>query len=434
MTVGASDRVFEKCARRLMPLIMAMFLVNIFDRVNVSFAALTMNRDLGFSPAVYGFGAGLFFFGYSLFQIPGNLILQRVGARRWIFCILAIWGAVSSGMSLIQSPNQFYVARVALGLAEAGFFPGMVLYMTYWFPRSYRARFVAGLNSAGTMAFVFGGPVASLILQLDRFLGLHGWQWLFLLEGTPAIALAFAALKWLPDGPADARWLSESEKQTIARRLASEETPAPSDVWAGLLDVRVLALGLAYAGQQAAQFGLVLWIPQIVQAMGVSDLATGFVVALPYLVAAGAMNIWALSSDRSGDHVRHVLIPALLIMSALLVTSVSPYASVAFLALSIAIVSSACLFGPFWALPSSFLQGSAAAAGFAFINAVGAGLGGFAGPAIIGLLKGSTGNYGAATATLAVAPALTATIVFLLARSLPLKRELAAASIAEGRT
>jgi ACS family tartrate transporter-like MFS transporter len=297
------DRIVAKCAWRLIPLIMLIYFINILDRVNVGFAALTMNRDLGFSPAVYGFGAGLFFVGYLVFQVPANLILERVGARRWIFCILAAWGAVSTATAAAQTPVEFYALRILLGLTEAGFFPGMMLYMTYWFPRSYRARFVGSLITAGPLAFVVGGPLSSLILETDGLWGLHGWQWLFIMEGAPAIVLALAVLKFLPDGPNDANWLDVAEKRILATRLADEQSTERSDLWSAIRDVRVLVLALAYIGQNAVTFGLALWLPQIVQGMGVSNLVTGFLVALPYLTGIIVLNIWARSSDARDERI-----------------------------------------------------------------------------------------------------------------------------------
>src|SRR3954469_10725173 len=206
------NRVFDKCAWRLIPFIFVLYLINFVDRVNVGFAALTMNADLNFSPAVYGFGGGVFFLGYSLFQIPANLILERVGARRWIFLILLVWGAVSASNALVTTPAQFYLVRILLGIAEAGFFPGMVLYLTYWFPKSYRARLIAQFMLAIPFANMVGGPVSGLILGMDGVSGLHGWQWLFLLEGLPACFIAFAVLAFLPSSPKEAAWLTAEEK------------------------------------------------------------------------------------------------------------------------------------------------------------------------------------------------------------------------------
>jgi ACS family tartrate transporter-like MFS transporter len=289
--MAEQEQVFVKCAWRLVPLMMLLYFMNITDRVNVGFAALTMNRDLGFSPAVYGFGAGAFFLGYALFQIPANAVLERVGARRWIFCILLAWGALSASNAAIGGTAGFYTVRILLGVVEAGFFPGMILYSTYWFTKAYRARIAALFMTALPIANIIGGPLSSLILGLNGDFGLAGWQWLFLLEGAPAILLAFAVLKFLPDRPKDAPWLSEDEKKFVVTRLAGDDTSQHRALWPALCDLRVWALGVVYFGYAVGLYGVGLWLPQIVQGMGVSNLATGFAVAPPYIAAVIAM-VW----------------------------------------------------------------------------------------------------------------------------------------------
>ena len=414
--MAGQDQVFVKCAWRLIPLMMLLYFINIIDRVNVGFAALTMNKDLGFGPEIYGFGAGAFFLGYALFQVPANAILERVGARRWIFCILLAWGALSAANASISGPHGFYAVRILLGLVEAGFFPGMILYMTYWFTQSYRARFVAFFMAANPLANIVGAPLSSLILGMNGILGLAGWQWLFLLEGMPAVLLAFVVLKFLPDRPNDAAWLSESEKRTIASELAKDDTAEHRDLWAALRDPRVYALGIVYFGYSMSFYGVGLWLPQIVHGMGVSNLATGFVIAPAYVVAVIAMILWGRSSDRRNERVWHVALPALMMMAAFLIGSVAQSNLVIFLALSLVLVGSMALQGPFWVLPSAFLGGAAAAGGIALINTMGTAAGGFAGPYILGLLRQATGGYAAGMAVLAVGPLLTAGIVLVLGR------------------
>ena len=409
-------QVFAKCAWRLIPFIMLLFMVNIFDRANVAFAALTMNADVGFSPAVYGFGAGLFFVGYCIFQIPANLILERVGARRWIFCILIVWGAITACTAAVQGPASFYAVRVLLGIAEAGFFPGMMLYMTYWFPRPYRARFAASLTTGGVLGFVIAGPVSGVILEMDGLAGLRGWQWLFLTEGMPACLLAFAVLKFLPDRPEHASWLSIEEKQTIAARVAAEDTSQHSDFLPALRDPRVLALTVAYFGQQAAGWGVGLWVPQIVQGMGFSNLTTGVLVALPYLAGIVVMNLWARSSDSKGERIWHVALPALFILTGLVTASLLQSPILVLMTIAFVAMIQWCLEGPFWALTSSLLRGTAAAGGLAFVNGVGVGLGGFTGPAVVGVLTQATGGYSAAMAALALGPAMTTIVVLAVGR------------------
>ncbi len=411
------DQVFVKCAWRLIPLMMLLYFINIIDRVNVGFAALTMNRDLGFSPAVYGFGAGAFFLGYALFQIPANAILERVGARRWIFCILLAWGALSASNAAVSGANSFYAVRILLGIVESGFFPGMILYMTYWFTKSYRARLVALFMAANPLANIVGAPLSSLLLGLNGVLGLAGWQWLFLIEGVPAMLLALVVLKLLPDRPSDVSWLTREEKDTIATALAKDDVAEHRDLWAALRDPRVYTLGVIYFGYSMAFYGVGLWMPQIVQGMGVSILATGFAIAPCYLLAMIAMIYWGRSSDKRNERIWHVAAPALMMMAAFLVASMVHSNLVIFAALTLVLVGSMALQGPFWVLPSTFLGGAAAAGGIALINTMGTAAGGFAGPYILGLFRQENGNYAAGMAALSVGPLLTAGLVLLLARS-----------------
>lgn len=409
--------VFVKCAWRLVPLMTLLYFVNITDRVNVGFAALTMNHDLSFSPTVYGFGSGVFFLGYALFQVPANAILEKVGARRWIFLLLLLWGLLSASNAAVRDAHSFYAVRVLLGLVEAGFYPGMILYLTYWFPRAYRGRLVAIFMAALPAANIVGGPVSSLILGMNGLLGLAGWQWLFLIEGTPAVILAFVVLALLPDGPATAPWLNQSEKTAIARALAAEDHAQHRDFWAALTDIKVLGLAIVYFGYSMGLYGVALWLPQIVKGMGVSNLANGFVVALPYIAAAIAMIWWARRSDRSAERIWHVAWPGMLMVASLLVASLSHSNLVIFLALSLVQVGALSLQGPFWVLPSTFLGGAAAASGIALINAIGTGGGGFVGPSVFGWMRDMTGGYSAGMAALAVGPILTVAIVLILGRA-----------------
>ena len=415
--MSEENRLFDLCAKRLIPFVFLLYLVNFIDRVNVGFAALTMNRDLGFSPAVYGLGAGIFFAGYSLFQIPANLILERIGARRWIFFILLIWGAISASTAFIQGPNAFYAVRILLGIAEAGFFPGMVLYLTYWFPKSYRARLVATFMLAIPFANIVGAPLSSFILGMEGVSGLHGWQWLFLIEGLPASVLAFAVLALLPSGPKEASWLKDAEKQVILAHLAADDTSEHRDFGKALLDMRVYALGIVYLGYATGYYGIQLWLPQIVQAMGFSNLATGFLVALPFIASMIAMVLWSRSSDRTGERTWHVAIPVLAATAGLLAASVAPVNLIVFLGLTVALMGVMAFQGPFWTLPPMFLGGTAAAGGIAFINTIGTGGGGFLGPYITGILREATGDYSLGMAVLALAPLVSAVIVLALKKS-----------------
>ena len=413
------DRVFAKCAWRLIPFLMLLFVVNFVDRLNVGFAALTMNRDLGFTPSVYGFGAGVFFAGYALFQVPANLILVRLGARLWIFCILAMWGLISASTAFVQRPTDFYALRFLLGVAEAGFFPGIIFYLTLWFPQSYRSRFTARFSSAIPLSGIIGGPLSSTILTTtDGVAGLHGWQWLFLIEGVPAFLLAFAVLALLPNGPHSAAWLSRREKDLIVSRLAGEALVEHRNLWRALCDPRVFALAIVGGfGIGTGLYGTTLWLPQMVQSMGFSNLTTGFIVALPYGASMIAMNLWGRSSDRKSERIWHVALPLLLAAAAFAGASVTQNYLLTLGALTLALVGILSIYGPFFSLPSSFLTGTAAAGGIAMINGL-ASLGSFMGPTVIGVLKERTGGYAAAMAVLAVGLVVAAVIVLALGRAL----------------
>ena len=413
----ADDQVFKKCAWRLIPFLMLLYLLNFLDRVNVGFAALTMNRDLNFSPEIYGFGAGILFFSYAFLQLPANFIFERLGARRWVFVMLLAWGTISASFALVESATGFYVLRFLLGAAEAGFFPGMIYYLTLWFPQSYRARFTALFITAQPFAFIIGGPLSTLILGMDGVLGLRGWQWLFLIEGLPAAFLAFVVLHWLPDNPADAKWLSSDEKATIATRLASEETRSRRDFLPALLDARIWVLGFVALGQNCAAYGVQLWLPQIVEGMGFSIRATGFVVALPFAVVIVAMVLCGWSSDRKGERVWHVALPFLVAALALFIAGLAPCNLIVLAALAVVLVSLDTGIGVFWSLPSTFLAGSAAAGGIALVRTVSA-LGGFVGPALVGVLRGGTGDYAAAMVALGCGLVLAALLVLGLGRAM----------------
>ncbi len=410
------EPVFARCARRLVPLIAALYFVNYVDRVNVGFAALTMNRDMSFSPSVYGLGASLFFPGYLLFQIPANIVLERVGARRWIFSIMAVWGALSMATAFMQGPRSFYLLRFCLGIAEAGFFPGMVLYLTYWFPQFYRARFVAGFMTAIPMAFVIGAPISGFILQMDGLYSLHGWQWLFVIEGLPAFLLAFVVLRFLPDRPASASWLTQEDKNRISARLADESAALSSAFWPALMDPRVIALGVVYFGINFGRYGVELWLPQIVQGTGFSNLATSFIVALPYGVGIVAMILWGLRSDAKGERIWHVALPSLAAAVGCTLAVILRNDMLVLVSLGAVVVSLLAVQGPFFSLPSSYLSGTAVAGGIGLINMLGTGMGGLLGPYIMGVLKERTGGYASGMAVLALALIMSAAVVLAIGR------------------
>ena len=413
----SDDKVFAKCARRLIPFMLLLYIANYIDRVNVGFAALTMNKDLSFSPAIFGFGAGIFFVGYFLFQVPASMGVRRVGARSGMFLILASWGVLSAANALVRGPMSFYSLRFLLGLAEAGFFPAAIFYLTLWFPRAYRARFTAGFIVAQALSFVIGGPLSAFVLGLNGVYGLHGWQWLFLLEGLPAALLAFVVLAFLPNGPADASWLSYAEKKAIAAHFAAEDVPAQQNLWPALRDGRVLALALVLLGVNTGAFGVELWLPQIAQAMGFSNLLIGIVVALPFLASIGVMILWGRSSDARNERIWHVALPVLIAASCFAVAGIAQYHILVLAALSCVVVSILSVRGPFWCVPPSFLSGPAAAGGIALINATG-NLGGFIGPFFVGMLKGETGGYASAMIALGFVLLLSAIAMLVVGRAM----------------
>lgn len=408
-------QAFAKARRRLIPFLFLLYVVAYLDRVNVGFAALQMNAALGLTPAVFGFGAGIFFLGYTLFEIPSNLLMQRFGARAWIARIMISWGVVSAAMMLVQGPTSFYLLRLLLGIGEAGFFPGIILYLTYWFPAVERARAVASFMTATAIAGVFGGPISGALLLLDGVGGLGGWQWLFLLEGLPAIVLGVVVLAVLPDGPADARWLSPEERTAIAARLAEEHALAGAthDLRSALTSGRVWLLGAVYFCVVCGLYGISFWLPQILRGLaGWSDLRIGLMSALPYVVAAATMVVAAAHSDRTGERRWHVAL-SLVAGAVGFVLASADAAATAFAGLTLAAIGVWGAFGPFWALPTRFLRGTAAAAGIALVNSVG-NVGGFAGPYVVGFVKDATGSFEAGLLTLAVTLVVGAALVLLV--------------------
>ena len=411
------DKLFLKCAWRLMPFMMLLYLVNYIDRVNVGFAALTMNKALGFSPSIFGYGAGAFFISYALFQMPANAILTRIGARRWIFSIVLAWGVISASCALVRDPWSFYALRFLLGLAEAGFFPGMIFYLVLWFPSEYRGRLIALFMSAAPLSFIVGGPLSSVILQMDGTFGLAGWQWLFVIEGIPACVLALLVPFLLPDNPQSARWLTHDEKTEIARRLSKDNATEENEFWQVLLNPTVLALGIANFGYAAGHYGAQLWLPQIVQGMGYSTLATGFVTAIPFALAMAAMIYWGKASDAKGERFFHVAIAMALAAAGFIVASASDAGVFVLLGLTVALIGIQSGFGPFYSLPATLLKGQQAAAGVALVQTIGL-TGGFFGSALIGVIKEQTGGYAMGMGVLAFILFASAFIILMVGRAL----------------
>jgi ACS family tartrate transporter-like MFS transporter len=416
MSLDIPRAAVARVSRRLIPFLFLLYILNFLDRVNVGFAALEMNRDLGFGPAVYGFGAGIFFIGYCLFEVPSNLVLYRTGARLWIARIMVTWGLAASAMMLVHTPWSFYLLRFLLGVAEAGFFPGIIFYLTYWFPARERARAYAWFLAAIPVCGVIGGPLSGALLGLDGWLGLRGWQWLFLLEGIPSVLVGVAVLWLLPDRPRDARWLPPADRVWLEEQLALERSDRASSHGASLrralADPLVWWLGLTYFLLVVALYGFALWLPQLVKASGdFSNFEVGVITAIPYAVAAVAMVLVGRSSDRTGERHLHLALPALAGALGFLAITRAGTTGLLIAALSLTAFGVLGWLGPFWALPTAFLREQAAAGGIALINSMGA-VGGFVGPYLIGDIKERTGEF--APGLLLLAGSLVAAVVVIL--------------------
>ena len=405
---------------RLVPFLFLLYIVAYLDRINVGFAALQMQQQFSFTDAVYGLGAGIFFAGYFCFQVPSNLALQRVGARRWIALLMMVWGVISTGMMFVSGPRSFYVLRFLLGAAEAGFFPGVIFYLKSWFPARARARTVARFMTAAPLSGVVGGPISGALLGLHLSGGLAGWQWMFLMEGIPAVLLGGVALVYLVDRPEEAMWLSGDERDWLlgTLRREREELVVESRTFSALAMPRIWMLALVYFGLNTVSYGVSLWLPKLIKSLsGVSNLTVGLLSAIPYVAAALAMVAVGLHSDRSSERRWHTALPAfagaLALMGAAYSTSVGP----SIVLISVAVLGVFSMMGPFWAMPTSFLSGAAAAAGIAIINSIG-NLGGFFGPLVIGMVRTSTGQFKGGLLLVSAALAVSG-VVALLVRIAP---------------
>jgi ACS family tartrate transporter-like MFS transporter len=393
----ALDSAVSKATWRLLPFLFILYIVAYLDRINVSFAALSMNKDLGLDQTAYGFGAGIFFLGYILFEVPSNLILTRVGPRRWIARIMVSWGFVTMALAYAQGAWSFAALRFLLGVAEAGFFPGIILYLTYWFPVSRRAKAVALFMTATPVAGLIGSPVSGWIMRMHGALDHAGWQWLFLIEGFPAVLLGVAVWFFLPSTPDEASWLTDEERAALAAALDAERRETAgrhlSSLRQGLLSSMVWTLGFVYFCSVLAMYGLVMWLPQIVAQVTAGDaFDVGLYVAVAYFFAAAGMVVIGASSDRLGERRFHVIGSMLLCMAGMLaLTKAAGLASV-LAGASLAAMGIWGVLGPFWGLSTRYLTGAAAAAGVALINSLG-NVGGFAGPYLMGFVKANTGHY-----------------------------------------
>jgi len=391
-----SVATIRKLTRHLLPFLFLLYIVAYIDRTNIGFAALQMQGDLGLSDAAYGLGAGMFFVGYLLFQIPSNWVLVRVGARRWIAFLLLAWGIVSASTMFVSGERSFYAARFLLGVAEAGFFPGIIFYLRNWFPSAARARAVALFMTAAPLSAVVGGPVSGALLNLDRTAGLSGWQWMFLLEGLPAILLSSAVLLFLPETPSQVHWLSDDERAWLLTAIETEDSQTVHESSSPLTVFRMIAVWLCvivYFGMNAAHYGVMFWLPRLIR--GQSHLGTfqiGLLSAVPYLITTAAMVLVGLHSDRTGERRFHVAGCALVGVAALVAAAYAGSSLVLLLGVGLAVVAVNSMYGPLWAMPTTLLPRTRAATGIALINSLG-NTGGLFGPYLIGLLRTSTGGF-----------------------------------------
>ncbi|MBX5464106.1 MAG: MFS transporter [Clostridia bacterium] len=426
--------VQRKRMLRIIPYVFLLYIVAYLDRVNVGFAALEMNKALGFDPAVFGLGSGIFFFGYFILEIPSTVMVERWSARRWIARILVTWGVVAILMAFIRTPWQFYLVRFILGLAEAGFFPGIILYLTHWFRQEEQARAVALFMSALAVSNIVGAPVSGYILQHVHWLGLAGWQWVYILEGLPAVVLGFLNIWLMADRPAEARWLTDQEKRWLEGELERETAAVRQrhqlTLWQGLLRWDTWRLALIYFFWITGFYGFGIWFPTILKHITTSqnDLLVGLLTAAAYIPALVAMILAGRHSDRTGERKFHLFTAIVAGAAALLISALAGGQVVlAFAFFTLAAIGIYSAFGPFWSLPSTFLTDDARAAGIGLVNSVG-NLGGFVGPFAVGYLNKATGQFLSGLLFL-IASLLVAGLLVLTLRREP---EAAAAAAAAG--
>ena len=419
-------RTLGRVTKRLVPFLILCYFIAYLDRVNVGFAALQMNKDLGFSSSAFGFGAGIFFIAYFFFEVPSNLLLEKFGARRWIARIMFTWGILAGAMAFIpqisrltglSAAHVFYTLRVLLGIAEAGFFPGIIFFLTLWFPATYRARVVGSFMVAIPLSTVIGAPISGALLNLDKLASLAGWQWVYLIEALPALFLSFVVLFYLTDKPADATWLAPEERDWLVARQAQEraqrEAVRAFSVREALFNPRVLAVALIYFGANATNYGLSFFLPQIVKGFGLGNVQTGLVTSLPYIVGAFSMILWGRRSDRMLERKWHVAIPLLVAAGGIAASTALDDPVLKMIALSIAGFGIFGCLPVIWTLPAAFLSGAAAAGGIAAVNSLG-NLAGFFGPYAMGWIKDSTGSFAAGLLCLSGAGLVGVAAVLLL--------------------
>ncbi len=409
-----------KVMRRIIPFLILCYFVSYLDRINVGMASISMNKSIGLSPIAYGAGASIYFLGYFLFEVPSNLMMQKLGARVWIARIMISWGLVSGATAFIVGAHSFLVVRFLLGAAEAGFFPGLVLYLSWWFPAGYRARITGMFMAAMPIAGIIGAPLSGLLLGLNGGLGLHGWQWLFIIEAAPAILLGFVVLRYLTDRPKDAAWLRPQEREWLGARMEDERRAGEKkdflSIGRAFAKPQIWALSVICFGANIANYGLTLWLPQIVKAFGVSNLETGFITAIPSIFASASMILWTRRADRTGERVGHIAVAAFCAAAGLAVCVVLHNPIMTMVALCFASVGIYALIATFWGWAPTQLAGPGAAPGLAIINSVGA-LSGYVGPLIVGWIKQSTGDFSLGLLALAMGPLLSACVTLAVFRT-----------------
>lgn len=416
-----ADVAARKAARHVLPIIVICYFLSYLDRSNVSFAGLKMAGDLGLSPEAFGFALGIFFIGYFIFEIPSNLIMEKVGARIWIARIMVTWGLLSAATAFAWNATSLYGFRFVLGVAEAGFFPGIILYLTYWFPQDVRARMIGRFMVAIPISNAIGGPLSGLILEhLNGFWGLKGWQWVFVIEGLPTCLLGLVVWFVLVDGPKKAPWLTKEESDALSQKLEEERRRCENirhfTLREALSSPRVLALSFIYFGVVTALYGVNLWLPKIIYGFGgLSPVQTGLLTALPAVLGAIAIVLWTRHSDVTGERNWHVALPAFVGGAALIVSALLPTSTQIMIALTVTCIAMYCVVTTFWMLPTSLLTGTAAAGGIALINSLG-NLGGTAGSNILGLSQGWTKSYSLGMVVLGLLSCATGATVLYLAR------------------
>jgi MFS transporter, ACS family, tartrate transporter len=400
--IPISAITLRKVTWRIIPFLFILYVIAWLDRVNVGFAGLQMNADLGFSSTVFGLGSGIFFLGYCLFEIPSNIILERVGARLWISRIMVTWGLISAALMFVRTPAAFYLLRFLLGVAEAGFFPGVIYYLSLWYPAAHRARAIAAFMSAVPVTGLIGGPLSGALLELDGLHGLAGWQWLFLLEGLPAVILGISVLFYLKDRPETTQWLTPAERGWLVGTLAAERKACElrPNIRVALTDLTIWKLGFIFLLVAAGFYGYSFWAPLLIKSLtGLSNFKVGLVLGAISAVTILGMLLNGYHSDQTGERAIHTAVPLFVMGVGLIGSALLHQPVLAIIALALVPLGHCASYGPFWSTPTQFLTGQAAAAGIALVTVI-ANVGSFAGPTLIGVLKAKTGTHTVAFALL----------------------------------